>query len=199
MLTLRRQYILDFCSGRIAIRSLHIRACCCGPNQIPVVVSNPISFAIVTGFGLIVQMVTTTVSTAVTFEFALIERHVLYVAGQTPVSVIGINIFAGCCVQWLWLRKATRAATGQHGAQPCLFGRWTLRMRRAAPVSSNVSQQREATDHQDNTIPHNGSPCRRCSTWPTNSKFKNHGSLRSSHACRSRNMSDAILIVEIRR
>lgn len=75
-------------------------------TQIPWVISKPLSFGVVTGFGLVFQIVSTPMGMSLGFDFPLIERHVLYVAGQSSALVMGINFFAVFCVQYLWSRRA---------------------------------------------------------------------------------------------
>ena len=74
--------------------------------QIPFVISNPISYGIVTGLGFLLKINSTSQTTAVSFDFALVERHMFYIFGQTGIFAIGINIFAIVFVYRLWVRDS---------------------------------------------------------------------------------------------
>ena len=81
--------------------------------QVPVIVSAPLSYAFCTGFGIVIQQVSTSATTGIKIDFALLERHVLYITGQPEAFVIGVNIFAIYCSYALLRQRKSILRTNQ--------------------------------------------------------------------------------------
>lgn len=70
--------------------------------QIPAVISGPVSYNMVTGFGFIARCIKTSAAINLGFEAVVVERHVLYLNGQVNGFLVGINLFAALCALALW-------------------------------------------------------------------------------------------------
>jgi hypothetical protein len=78
--------------------------------QIPTLISNPLSFSVVTGIGLGVQFSIRNNVSAIVLDFPIIERHTFYIAGQPGVFTIGINFVAVYVVYALTKRRNAKIA-----------------------------------------------------------------------------------------
>jgi hypothetical protein len=77
--------------------------------QIPVVISGPLSFTLVTGFGFILKFVGNSVGFMLGFDMALGERHLIYINTQSSMFALGVNVFAIYCVHVLRLQSKKNA------------------------------------------------------------------------------------------
>ncbi len=77
--------------------------------QVPHFVTSQLSYLLVFGFAIQLQIVSNSIATEFNISFPLIERHLLQIAVAQPVSIAGLNILAAFFAYVLLKVSATQA------------------------------------------------------------------------------------------